>query len=163
MYAKCWMNKYWRIYKTKMLTSLVIYSLRANHITSSRALKLSIQNNTPTYTKVASQSNKRQTSSQLQVGKWMKLLNCPQNMTCYKTWYMCLQGTHFPCRPNESDIIATKSKQMQIGKFVIVTSYYFLFGFWPYRISYIRPYLGRGTSNGGFTIVSRSWPAFHWL
>jgi hypothetical protein len=34
---------------------------------------------------------------------------------------------------------------------------------WLNRILYIHPYWGRGTSNGGFTIVSRSWPTFYWL
>jgi hypothetical protein len=43
-------------------------------------------------------------------------------------------GHHFPRRPNELDIIVTNSKQVQAGKFPIVISYCFLFGFWPNRI-----------------------------
>jgi hypothetical protein len=40
MYVKCWMNNYWSIYKTKVLTSFVSSSLRVKHIASSWALKL---------------------------------------------------------------------------------------------------------------------------
>jgi hypothetical protein len=45
---------------------------------------------------------------------------------------MCLQGAHFPrAQPNKLEIIITKSKQMQVGKFPIVISYFFWGGFWP--------------------------------
>jgi len=39
----------------------------------------------PIYIEVTSWANNQQTSSQLEVGKWIKFSNCPQNMTCYKT------------------------------------------------------------------------------
>jgi hypothetical protein len=42
---------------------------------------------------------------------------------------MCLQGTHFPCQPNELEIIATKFKQVQVGKFLIVISIFFCLDF----------------------------------
>jgi hypothetical protein len=38
-----------------------------------------------TYIKVIEWTNKQQTSLQFQVGKWMKISNYPQNMTCYNT------------------------------------------------------------------------------
>jgi hypothetical protein len=79
------MNNYETVYKTKAITSFASCSLGAKHIASRQALELTIQNNTPAYIKVTSRFNQQQTSSELQVGKWMKLSNWPQNMTCYKT------------------------------------------------------------------------------
>jgi hypothetical protein len=46
------MNNYQTVYKTKVITSFASYYLRAKHITSKQTLELTIQNNTPTYTKV---------------------------------------------------------------------------------------------------------------
>ncbi len=46
---------------------------------------MTIQRCTPTYIEVTSQAKKQQTSSQLQVGKWVKISNFPQNMACCKT------------------------------------------------------------------------------
>jgi hypothetical protein len=83
--TKCWMNNYEIVYKISAITSFASCSLGTKHITSKQALELTIQNNTPIYTKVTLQFNKWRTSSQLQVGKWMKLSNWPQNITCCKT------------------------------------------------------------------------------
>jgi hypothetical protein len=66
---------------------------------------------------------------------------------------MCLQGTHFLHRLKELKVIVTKSKQMQVRKFPIVTSYCLLFGFWLDKILYIHPYPKRGTSNGAFIVT----------
>jgi hypothetical protein len=132
--TKCWMNNFETIYKIRVVASFASCSLGLKHIASWWALELTIQNSTLTYTKITSRFNKRRTSSQFEVRKWMKLLNWPQNMTCCKTQYMCLQGTHFFGQPDELEIIATKSKQVQAGKFLIVISYCFLFGFWLNRI-----------------------------
>jgi hypothetical protein len=71
------MNNY-EVYKTKTVTSFASCSLIAKHIALKCMLEWTIQNSTPTYTKVTSQFNKQQTSSQFQVEKWMKLSNWPQ-------------------------------------------------------------------------------------
>ncbi len=88
------MNNYQIIYKTTMVTSFASCSLKAKHNISWWVLKLIIQKCTPTYTIITSWVNKWQTSWQLQVGKWMKLLNYPQNMTCCKIQQMCLIIRH---------------------------------------------------------------------
>jgi len=91
--TKCWMNNYRNLYQTRTVTLFASFKLKAKHIPSSQLLQLAmfilqmflltIQKRT-TYIKVTSWANKWQTSSQLQVGKWMKFSNSPQNMTWYK-------------------------------------------------------------------------------
>jgi hypothetical protein len=91
--TKCWMNNYRNLYQTRTITLFASFKLKAKHIPSSQLLQLAMFivqiffmtiQKCITYIKVTSWANKRQTSSQLQVGKWMKISNSPQNMTCYK-------------------------------------------------------------------------------
>jgi len=81
------------------------------------------------YIKVTKWTNKQWTSPQLEVKKWMKIFNCPQKITCCNTYYMCFHGTHFSYFPNELEIILTKFMQVQVVKFPILISYFFVWIF----------------------------------
>jgi hypothetical protein len=73
------------------MTSLQFLNLEQKYITSSWVLHFKffltsfdiISDYTPTYVEITKQTNKQRTSLQLQVEKWIKNLNYPQNMICY--------------------------------------------------------------------------------